>query len=91
MGEKDMVVWSSEIRHEGTFQGLPLGEELKKRGLEAICGFFVIDMKTWVIVHTFQFHGKSNEIYDVVAVEGVKRGQLIELNDPDGKTLYKVK
>ena len=91
VGDKYMVVGSSESRHEGTFQGLPLGEELKKRGLEAICGFFVIDMKTWVIVHTFQFHGKSNEIYDVVAVEGVKRGQLIELNDPDGKTLYKVK
>jgi len=81
VGDKYMVVGSSEDRHESTFKNLPLGEELKKNGKEAICGFFVVNLRTMKIEHTFQFFSPINELYDVCSVEGITRPKIEQLNN----------
>lgn len=81
VGTKYMIVGSSEDRHESTFKNLPLGEELKKQNKEAICGFFVINLETLKIEHTFQFFSPINELYDVCSIQGIRRPRIEHLNN----------
>jgi uncharacterized protein (TIGR03032 family) len=83
-----LVVGTSEDRHENTFKELPLGDELKKRGLEAICGFFIINLETFKIEHQFKFSSPDNELYDVCVLEDVMRPQILDINDPSNKKFY---
>ena len=67
------VVGLSLPRHEATFQGLPLDEELKRRGAVARCGLQVIHLKTGDVAHWVRIENKVHELYEVVALHGVSR------------------
>lgn len=66
------VVGLSLSRHNVNFSGLPLEDELKKRGGEARCGIQIIDLNTGDIVHGIRISGAIRELYDVVALPGVR-------------------
>jgi uncharacterized protein (TIGR03032 family) len=56
-----------------TFTGLPLDDELKKRSADPQCGLQIIDLKNGDIVHWVRVEGVVGELYDVVALPGVRR------------------
>lgn len=67
------LVGLSMPRHNKTFSGLPLDENLKSRQAEPRCGVQVIDLRTGDAVHWVRFEGVVDELYDVVALPGVRR------------------
>jgi uncharacterized protein (TIGR03032 family) len=67
------VVGLSRPRHDKTFGGLALDEELTRRGAEARCGLQVIDLRTGDVVHWIRLEGMVSELYDVVVLPGVER------------------
>ena len=71
------VVGLSEPRENRTFAGLPLQERLSAAKMEPRCGLYVIDPKTGDIVHWLRLEGIVSELYDVVALPGVRRPSMV--------------
>ena len=67
------VVGLSRPRHDKTFGGLALDEELTRRGSSARCGLQVIDLRSGDVIHWVRIEGMVSELYDVVALPGVVR------------------
>jgi uncharacterized protein (TIGR03032 family) len=67
------VVGLSRPRHDATFGGLPLEEELSRRNAELQCGLQVIDLNSGDVVQWLRVEGEVTELYDVVALPGVVR------------------
>ncbi|MCF2151503.1 TIGR03032 family protein [Desmonostoc muscorum LEGE 12446] len=71
------VVGISQPRHNKTFSGLPLDEQLQAKQAEPHCGLLVIDLRTGDVVHSLRLEGVVLELYDVVALPGVRRPMAI--------------
>jgi uncharacterized protein (TIGR03032 family) len=67
------IVGLSMPRHDKTFAGLPIDEELARRGGQARCGLQVIDLRRGDIVHWIRLEGMVSELYDVAVLPGVAR------------------
>jgi uncharacterized protein (TIGR03032 family) len=67
------LVGLSKPRHNKTFSGLPLDGNLRSRQAEPRCGIQVIDLRSGDVVHWVRFEGVVEELYDVVALPGVRR------------------
>lgn len=74
------VIGSSDDRHDKTFQHLLLGERLKEKGVNAKCGIFIVDLKSFDVIHEMTFEKPITELYDVVALPQITRPILDELN-----------
>ncbi len=71
------VVGLSKPRHNKTFSGLPLDEQLRAKDAEPRCGLLVIDLRSGDIVHWLQIEGVVEELYDVAVLPGVRRPMAI--------------
>ena len=71
------VVGLSQPRHNKTFSGLALDDELAKRDAEPRSGLQVIDLRTGDVVHWLRVEGMVAELYDVAAIAGVRRPMAI--------------
>jgi uncharacterized protein (TIGR03032 family) len=60
-----------------TFEGLPLTERLTQAGAEPRCGLLVIDLERGDVVEWLRIEGVVQELYDVVALPGVRRPSAI--------------
>ncbi len=67
------VVGLSLPRHNKTFQGLDLDENLSSKHASARCGLQVIDLQTGDVVHGLRIGGIVEELYDVVTLPGIRR------------------
>ena len=67
------VVGASLPRNASAFEGLALQERLEKEGIGAKCGLSVVNLTTGDVEHTLHIEGLVEELYDVVALEGVRR------------------
>jgi uncharacterized protein (TIGR03032 family) len=67
------LVGLSKPRHNKTFSGLALDEQLKTRKAEPRCGIQVIDLRTGDAVHWVRIEGVVDELYDVVPLPGARR------------------
>jgi uncharacterized protein (TIGR03032 family) len=67
------LVGLSRPRHNKTFSGLPLDDLLKSRHSEPRCGVQVIDLRSGDVIHWLRLEGVVEELYDVVALPGVRR------------------
>jgi hypothetical protein len=67
------VVGLSQPRHDRTFGGLALDEELGKRDAEARCGLLVIDLRSGDVAHWLRVEGMVRELCDVAVLAGVLR------------------
>ncbi|MEA3212590.1 MAG: hypothetical protein QOE70_5647 [Chthoniobacter sp.] len=67
------VVGLSRPRHDKTFGGLALEEELAKRNTDARCGLLVIDLRSGDIAHWVRVEGMVSELYDVAVLPQVRR------------------
>lgn len=70
------VVGLSRPRHDKTFAGLALEQELAQRRADARCGLHVIDLRTGDTIHWVRVEGLVSELYDVAVLPGVTRPTL---------------
>lgn len=56
----------------GTFEGLPIGDEMQLRGVAPMCGVLVIDLTTGDVVEWLKLEGDIQELFTVVLMPGVK-------------------
>ncbi|RLS33903.1 MAG: TIGR03032 family protein [Planctomycetota bacterium] len=73
------VVTLSQPRHDKTFNGLELDDELAKRDATAQCGLQVVDLRSGEISHWVKVEHQVTEIYDVVALPGAIRPMSLGL------------
>lgn len=65
------VVTVSKPRY-GTFEGLPIGEEMERRGLKPMCAVMIIDLGSRDIVEWLTLEGYVQELFTVIMMPGVK-------------------
>jgi uncharacterized protein (TIGR03032 family) len=73
------VVGSSKPRHGDLYSGLKLDERLSDAGQEPRLGLFVIDLRTGAIAEWLLLDGPFREIFEVIALPGVRRPQSVGL------------
>ena len=73
------VVGISKPRHNKTFSGLALDEQLQAKQALARCGLLVIDLRSGDIVHSLRIEGVVEELYDVQVLPGVRQPMAIGL------------
>jgi uncharacterized protein (TIGR03032 family) len=73
------IVGVSRPRHNKTFSGLALDDNLKTKDAEARSGLLVISLTTGDIVHWLRIEGVVEELYDVAVLPGVRRPMAIGL------------
>jgi uncharacterized protein (TIGR03032 family) len=84
------VIGSSKPRYSNFFAGLPLEENIRKRGLSLHRGFYVVDLRLGEIVHWFGIEGVQGEIYDVIVLPGVRRARAVSLEGEEIQRLITV-
>ena len=67
------VVGTSKPRHGDIYSGLGLDDRLTSLGWPARLGIFVVDLTSGEIVEWLQVDGDSREIFEVMALPGVRR------------------
>jgi uncharacterized protein (TIGR03032 family) len=73
------IVGSSKPRHGDLYSGLALDDRLEADGLEPRLGLFVVDLRSGEIVEWLLIDGPFREIFEVVALPGVRRPQSVGL------------
>ncbi|MBD1806731.1 TIGR03032 family protein [Microcoleus sp. FACHB-SPT15] len=71
------IVGLSKPRHNRTFSGLSLDDNLRAKDAEPRCGLLVIDLRNGDIVHSLRIEGVVEELYDVQVLPGVRRPMAI--------------
>ena len=67
------VVGLSRPRHDATFGGLTIHDELTRRNAQPQCALQVIDLNSGDVVHWLRIEGEVSELYDVAILPGVVR------------------
>lgn len=78
---KHAVVTVSKPRY-GTFEGLPIGEEMDRRGLKPMCAVMIIDLTSREIVEWLTLEGYVKELFTIVMMPGIKCPSSIGPTDP---------
>lgn len=84
------MVGSSKPRHGDFFEGVPLQDRLEKQRLEPLRGLFVVDCRSGEVCHWFSLEGVTGEVYDVIALPGVRRPKAIALNSDELQNMVTV-
>lgn len=71
------VVGLSRPRHDATFGGLQLQDELSRRSAQPQCGLHVIDLDSGDVVHWLRLEGEVSELYDVAILPGIARPMVL--------------
>ena len=71
------VVGLSRPRHNKTFSGLALDDNLAAKKTTPRCGLVVIDLQTGDAVHSLTITGIIEELYDVSAISNVQAPMAI--------------
>jgi len=75
------------LSRDGSFSGLPLDDEMKKRDADGWCGVQIVNLTSGDIVQWIRIEGAVTELYDVAVLPGVRRPMAAsftgpEINDP---------
>ena len=81
------VLGSSKPRHGDLYSGLALDDNLAKAGEDPQLGLFVISLVTGEIVEWLLIDGPVRELFEVVALPGVRRPKAIGLVSDEIATL----
>ena len=73
------LVGSSKFRDGGLYSGLPLDETLAAAGTGPKLGVFVVDLRTGGIAEWLLLEGPIHELFDVIALPGVRRPMALGL------------
>ena len=80
------VIGLSLPRHDPTFQDLPLQQKLDDAKVSARCGLLVIDLANGDVVEWLRFEEPVRELYDVLALPGVRRPRLVGFKTDEIRT-----
>ncbi|MGA7804771.1 TIGR03032 family protein [Bradyrhizobium sp.] len=61
------------LSRDGSFSGLALDDELKKRDADGWCGLQIVNLGSGDIVQWIRIEGAVTELYDVAVLPGVRR------------------
>jgi uncharacterized protein (TIGR03032 family) len=61
------------LPRNGTFQGLQLDSELKKRDAEPWCGVQILEARSGDVVQWIRLEGAVSELFDVAVIPGVRK------------------
>jgi len=78
--EGKAIVGLSDCRENRTFSGLPIDEELKKRGTTARCAIYEVDLQTGATKELVLFHQPIKEIYDLFLLPGTRYTRVLPLD-----------
>jgi uncharacterized protein (TIGR03032 family) len=78
------------LPRDGSFSGLALDEEMKKRDTDPWCGIQIIDLRSGDIVEWFRFTTGITEMYDVAVLPGVRNPGATAPSSPDLSTLISI-
>ncbi|MGB3810790.1 MAG: TIGR03032 family protein [Parvibaculum sp.] len=78
------IIGISKPRNK-VFEGLPLDEELRKRGVEPVCGVYIVNIDTGEIEQRIDITGSVEELYDVIVLPGALAPLLIGLQGDEAK------
>lgn len=84
------IVGLSRPRHNRTFQGLPLDDELHQRNATAQCGIAVLDLRSGDLVHWCWLDGVVEELYDVVVLPQVVRPMALGFKTDEIRRVLRV-
>jgi uncharacterized protein (TIGR03032 family) len=84
------VIGLSLPRHNRSFSGLPLDDELSRRGAAPRCGLLVVDLRTGDAPHSLRLEGAIHELYDVAAMPGVVRPMALGFRSDEIRRLITV-
>jgi len=79
--EGKAIIGLSDCRENRTFSGLPIDEELKKRGMEARCAIYSVDLQTGETEELVRFIDPIKEIYDVFLLPGTRHTRVLPLDE----------
>jgi len=71
------------LPREGSFSGLPLESELAIRKGVAWCAVLIVELRSGSVVEWLRFQGVVQELFDVVALRGVRRPMALSADGPD--------
>jgi uncharacterized protein (TIGR03032 family) len=77
------VVGLSHPRHDQTFGGLALNDELAKRNAASRCGLLIINLRTGDVGHWLRVEGLVRELYDVAVLPQVSRPMALGLKSDE--------
>lgn len=77
------VIGTSKPRHGDLYSGLELDDRLLAAGETAELGLFVIDLRSGEIAEWLTIDGPVRELFEVIALPGVRRPQAVGLAGPE--------
>lgn len=80
------VVGLSLPRHDPSFEGLPLQENLQSVKVSARCGLLIIELSSGDVVEWLRLEEPIRELYDVLALPGVRRPSLVGFKTDEIRT-----
>jgi uncharacterized protein (TIGR03032 family) len=81
------LVGISLPRHDPTFVGLPLEENLEAAKASARCGLLIIDLNSGDVVQWMRMEEPIRELYDVLILPGVRRPRLVGFKTDEIRTV----
>jgi len=84
------LVTLSLPRDNKSFRGLPLDDRLAAVNVAARCGVMVIDTRTGAAAHWLRIEGAVTELFDVVALPGVRRPAAIGFRSDEVRRILSV-
>lgn len=85
--ENYAILGVSQPRHNKTFSGLELDDNLEQHGMDPVCGLVIIDLIENRIIHGLWFEGIISEVYDVAVLPGKKKPSMVGV---DGEEIRRV-
>jgi uncharacterized protein (TIGR03032 family) len=71
------------LARDGSFSGLALDDEMKKRDADAWCGVQIVNLASGDIVQWMRIEGAVTELYDVAVLPGVRRPMAASFTGPE--------
>ncbi len=83
------VVGTSKPRHGDIYSGLGLDDRLSSRGWPPRLGIFVVDLRSGEVVEWLQVDGPAREIFEVVALPGIRRPSALGFTTDEITTRFR--
>ena len=84
------VIGLSRPRHNKTFSGLQLDDNLVAKKAEPRSGLIVINLQTGDTVHSLTITGIIEELFDVVALQGVQMSMAIGFQNDEIRRMISI-
>ena len=91
-GDDHAVLATSQPRRGEDFDELPLGDRLRRTGVDPAgqCGVFVVDTRSGDVEHSLLFAGRGGEIQDLALLTGARSATAVAFAGDDVQELVSI-